>query len=302
MGINNEQTKLDEYGLPVEECLIPTVMFRLWQHSEVKLTREKLAAVVADDLELPDKLRNLTYERDPHNNIIEDHIIILLAKLRALGMLRISDAGVYSATFMGETLYRRNKKRLTFDIIKAGTLSQEFAKQSIEVEASARESEMKSAKIENAEVESNLLVAIRRASPIIFENLVTLLLKQMGYQGNNHQVIMPSKNGSLKGVISNDTLGKDVVYLEVQRYLNIDTVPEVAINDFLHDFSQTNANRAVFMTTRSFASQEIEKIKTLPVTLIDGVQLAALMLTNRVGVTVEKEERVSGIDEDCFKI
>lgn len=108
----------------------------------------------------------------------------------------------------------------------------------------------------------------------------------------------------MDGVINQDKLGLDQIYIQAKRYGRDNTVGPGAIRDFNTAVQTKKASRGVFITTSRFTSDAVEVLRDLPYTrivLINGDQLTDLMLEHGVGVTVDKEYTVYKIDENFFE-
>lgn len=131
------------------------------------------------------------------------------------------------------------------------------------------------------------------------------LLLAMGYGGaeNRGRRIGGSGDGGVDGVIDQDTLGLDQIYVQAKRYAPDATVGREAIQSFVGALAGRGATRGVFITTSRFSAGALEYAKSIPtrIILIDGKQLTELMIRHGVGVQVAKTYTVAEIDEDFFE-
>jgi restriction system protein len=166
-------------------------------------------------------------------------------------------------------------------------------------------------RIEGAAVEleaalrSELVARIRSAKPAFFERLVVELLVKMGYGsalGGRAEAIGRSGDGGIDGMIDQDPLGLDRVYLQAKRYAEDNPVGSPAILQFSGALAQRGATRGVFITTSRFTEDARATAARLPqrIVLIDGDELARLLIRHDVGVRIAQTIQVKKIDEDFF--
>lgn len=152
---------------------------------------------------------------------------------------------------------------------------------------------------------SEMLEKIRDASPAFFEGLVVNLLVAMGYGGSvtdAGRAIGRSGDGGVDGVIDQDALGLDRVYIQAKRYADGNNVGPSAIRDFFGSLDRFKASKGLFVTTSSFTSEAVETAQMLSkrIVLIDGDTLTKLMVRYNVGCRVEETLFVRKIDEEYF--
>jgi len=151
---------------------------------------------------------------------------------------------------------------------------------------------------------AELLEQIKAKPPGFFERLVVDLLLKMGY-GGSHQdagkVVGKSGDGGIDGLINEDKLGLDTIYIQAKRYDN--PVPISHIRDFAGTLSGKKTKKGIFITTSSFPQTAYEFVKTIDgrIVLIDGEQLAELMIDNDLGVTTHYSYDIKRIDSDYFE-
>jgi restriction system protein len=141
--------------------------------------------------------------------------------------------------------------------------------------------------------------------PSEFEELVITLLVKMGYgQGREEmaQAIGGSGDGGVDGVIHQDRLGLDRVYIQAKRYRDGNTVGPDAINSFIGALNIKRAAKGLFVTSSNFTKQAREHAErsTTHVVLVDGDRLAELMVRHGVGVIVRHTIEIKAIDEGFF--
>lgn len=156
----------------------------------------------------------------------------------------------------------------------------------------------------NASVETELRTMLQTSSPEFFERAVLEVLWAMGYGGARGQKehLGQSGDGGIDGIIQQDPLGLQNVYVQAKRYSDSNTVGSPEINGFYGALHRRGADRGVFITTSTFSSAANEAARQLggKIVLIDGIRLTSLML--RYGVGVEERNRfvVFDINRDFF--
>lgn len=153
------------------------------------------------------------------------------------------------------------------------------------------------------ELAGELLKQVMSCSPAFFERLVIDLLVAMGYGGSRAdagRAVGQSGDGGIDGIIKEDRLGLDVVYLQAKRWQN--PVGGREIRDFVGSLALRSANKGVFITTSYFTAQAIEHAGKAPqkVVLIDGQQLVDLLIDFDVGVSPSSTYVVKKLDLDYF--
>jgi len=155
-----------------------------------------------------------------------------------------------------------------------------------------------------ASLAQDILSRVLLCSPAFFEHLVVELLVKMGYGGSRQDAgerIGKSGDGGIDGIIKEDRLGLDTIYLQAKRWQG--TVGRPEIQKFVGALQGQRARKGVFITTSSYTSEAIEYASRIDtkVVLIDGRQLAGLMIDFDVGVSVVTTYQVKRIDSDYFE-
>jgi restriction system protein len=151
----------------------------------------------------------------------------------------------------------------------------------------------------------DLLDRILVAPPPFFESLIVKLLLAMGYGGsqeNSGRIVGQSGDGGIDGVIDQDALGLDRVYVQAKRYAIESAVSEPEIRAFSGSLGAAKANKGVFVTTSYFTQPARSFAERHPfrIVLIDGEQLTALMIRHNVGVRIDETLYLKKVDEDFF--
>lgn len=156
-----------------------------------------------------------------------------------------------------------------------------------------------------AAVAGELLDRIRQHTPEFFEQLVLDVLIAMGYGGSRAQAatrLGKSGDSGLDGVISEDRLGLDLIYVQAKRWKDDSTVGRPDVQGFVGALQGARAPKGVFITASTFSSEARRYAETVSprVILIDGPTLAGLMIDHDVGVSGTERYVLKRMDEDYF--
>jgi len=148
-----------------------------------------------------------------------------------------------------------------------------------------------------------LLEKIKNAPPKFFEQLVVDLLVAMGYGGSRKdagQAVGQSGDGGIDGIIKEDKLGLDAVYIQAKRWDS--AVGRPVVQNFVGSLEGFRATKGVLITTSKFATSAEEYVKSVrkKIVLIDGEELAQLMIDHNVGVAEVATYKVKKVDADYF--
>jgi restriction system protein len=148
-----------------------------------------------------------------------------------------------------------------------------------------------------------LLERVKAGSPKFFERLVVELLLKMGYGGSRAdagQAVGKSGDEGIDGIISEDRLGLEVVYLQAKKWDGSVGRPE--IQKFVGALHGKRAKKGVFITTGSFSAEAVAYVEHIDpkVVLIDGRRLAELMIDFEVGIATTRTYHVKRVDSDYF--
>jgi restriction system protein len=239
--------------------------------------------------------------------------------MKKAGLLEATRRGYYRITSRGQELLNKQPKAINVKLLKQYPEFLEFqqlkgTRSGDKISASgvipdiftATPSEALENAYENLrnELADELLARLKKSSPSFFERAVVELLVKMGYGGSRSdagKAIGKSGDGGIDGIIKEDRLGLDVIYIQAKRWDN-NSVGRPDVMQFAGALQLQKANKGIFITTsrftddaRSFVSQIGSKI-----VLIDGEQLTNLMIENDVGVSVVSLYPVKKVDADYF--
>jgi restriction system protein len=153
-------------------------------------------------------------------------------------------------------------------------------------------------------LQAELLQRVLQNSPSFFEQTIVELLVAMGYGGSHKNAasqLGKAGDGGVDGVINEDRLGLDRIYVQAKRFTD-GSIGRPVVQGFVGSLVGRAATKGVFVTTSTFTQQAIEYAKNLPqrIILIDGQQLADLMIEHDVGVRVVRSIQFKRVDEDFF--
>ncbi len=156
-----------------------------------------------------------------------------------------------------------------------------------------------------ATLAAELLEKILAAPPVFFERLVVQLLVAMGYGGSAldaGRALGKTGDGGVDGVIDQDALGLDQIYVQAKRYTDVKVSPG-EVRDFFGALATFKASKGLFVTTSSFSPSAREAAVKLPnkIVLVDNVQLTRLMIRFDIGCRVEEIVYIKKIDEEFFE-
>lgn len=154
-------------------------------------------------------------------------------------------------------------------------------------------------------LEAEVLERVREASPAFLERLVVDLLIAMGYGGGDAtmgRVTGRPGDGGIDGIIWEDKLGLDKIYLQARRYAKDQPIGRPALQQLVGAIDGTGTTKGVFVTTSGFTQAAEDYVKQSPrsIVLIDGEELARLMVVHNIGVRKSMTHEVKRVDEDYF--
>jgi len=236
------------------------------------------------------------------------------AHMKMAGLLSSPKRGVFKITDRGAQIVAQAPPRIDLKFLKqfpeyeeARTKKKETDDLSDELEEKTGrtpEESMEAAyKRINNDLENELLQTIKSCSPGFFERLVVELIVKMGYGGSRQdagRAVGKTADGGIDGVIKEDKLGLDNVYIQAKRWENPVSRPE--IQKFAGALQGHRARKGIFITTSSFTNGAREYVDGIDskIVLIDGDELSELMIDFDVGVSAVASYNVKKIDLDYF--
>ena len=158
----------------------------------------------------------------------------------------------------------------------------------------------------NKILQEEVLEEVMRKDPYFFESLVVKLLQKIGYGTlkNSGKVTKKSNDEGIDGIINQDKFGFDCIYIQAKKWDKDSTVSRPEIQKFVGALAGQGATKGLFITTAKFsdgAREYSQKQHTTKIVLIDGMELAKLMIEYNLGVSVENVYEIKKIDSDFFE-
>lgn len=236
------------------------------------------------------------------------------------GLIDSPKKGVFKASTEGQALLTKSPPAINVELLKAYPPFLEFYNASntavppsekVATTAAASSPSTPEEQVEAAQsflhsaLRTDLLQRILDNSPTFFERVIVDLLVGMGYGGSHESAALrlgKSGDGGVDGVIDEDRLGLDRIYVQAKRYAAHVSVGRGEIQGFVGSLVGFGATKGVFVTTSSFTSSAAEYTKHIPqrVILIDGQRLTELMVEHDVGVRLSRAIAIKRLDEDFF--
>lgn len=238
------------------------------------------------------------------------------------GLIESPKRGVFTASTFGRELLDTNPARIDVEVLKRIPAFAEYYSQyttnssaALQVDVMVASSTSDATPEEQIDAAfavlskalmTDLLTRVLEQSPSFFERLIVELLVAMGYGGSHDDAarqLGKSGDGGIDGVIDEDRLGLDRIYVQAKRYAAGSVVGRPEVQGFVGSLVGLGASKGVFVTTSAFSKQAQEYAKSLQqrVVLIDGERLTELMVEFGVGVRVGRVVEVKRLDEDFFE-
>ncbi len=268
---------------------------------------------VAGHFSLPENLRQETLP-DGRNRLIH-RLEWARTYLKKAGLFEYPSRGFFKITQRGLTALKESPNGVDNKYLRKFPEFLEFKQSKPEHHENATPTETEGLDpeeaIENsyqalrAEIENDVLSRAKAGSPEFFEQLVVDLLLKMGYGGSRKgagRAIGKSGDEGIDGVIDEDALGLDVVYVQAKRWTTR-MVNRQDIQQFVGALQGKRARKGIFITTSDFVNSAREYVKTIEnkVVLIDGSTLAGLLFDYGIGVSETKSYVMKRIDSDYFE-
>lgn len=219
--------------------------------------------------------------------------------LKKEGFVHCPERGMVQITKKGKEASNR-KLKLKDDLLNYYGEGKTKSTENIEIKSSSPQDLIDSgfSAIE-LQIKSDLLERLKDIDPYYFEKVILILLKEMGY--GDFIETSKSKDGGIDGIINEDKLGLEKIYIQAKRY-NENKVREKDIRNFIGAMSG-DTNKGVFVTTSSFDDSAVKKARNAhhTIILIDGTKLVDLMHQYDVGVQVRNVYEIKEVDEDFFE-
>ncbi|KGT46868.1 hypothetical protein GW12_20510 [Acinetobacter sp. HR7] len=280
----------------------------IMQNKRGPISNQEALNQVIQYLGLTEEQKNLKMENG--KNLIQYRLRWAKTYLKKAGLIETIDNQNFQLTSIGNELNLNSIQKFSNKILSTYPSFREFRAKNKELAQESTGSEEEQTPEEIIEIASKelnqslkeeLLEKIKANSPKFFEQLVVDLLVAMGYGGSHQdaaQAIGKTNDGGIDGVISEDRLGLDKIYIQAKRWEN--TVGRPDIQQFKGALADQVAKKGVFITTSNFSKEAIESAKKSGIVLIDGDKLTTLMIEFGLGVQIERSFHIYKIDQDRF--
>lgn len=234
------------------------------------------------------------------------------------GLIELTKRGHFRITESGRTVLKNTPAKIDISFLKqfpaflefreatGGNVGSSINSQNEPESALTPDEQMRQARDRiEADLAQDILTKIVAAPPEFFEKVVVKLLTAMGYGGSVSdagRALGRSGDGGVDGVIDEDALGLDRIYVQAKRYKDGNLVGPGAIRDFFGALDQFKAGKGLFVTTSTFTPSASTTAAGLSkrIVLIDGSKLARLMIRYEVGCRVEEKLFIKKLDEEFF--
>ena len=236
--------------------------------------------------------------------------------LKKAGLIESPKRGVFRITDRGRSVLEEDIGSIDSDYLyqfeefkKFKNLSNEIDSRDIDIDENSESTPIE--KFESSykkikdELKADLLDQIFNCSPFFFEKLVVDLLLNLGYGGSRKEAgeaFATTGDEGIDGVIKEDKLGLDLIYIQAKRWKVSSCVGRPEIQKFAGALQGKRAKKGIFLTTSYFSNEAKSYVETIDskIILIDGGMLTNLMFESSTGVSIESKYEIKKIDSDYF--
>lgn len=249
-----------------------------------------------------------------HQGVFNNRVGWARTYMKKAGLLRSPQRGYLCITERGLDLLKQNPSKINLELlgqfeefIAFRTFRREkpAGQKVTEEERERTPEEILESAYQNLSIDlaNDLLQQIKVSPPSLFENVVVDLLVKMGYGGNRKdagEAIGKSGDEGIDGIIKEDPLGLDIIYIQAKRWENTIGSPE--IQKFAGALQGKHARKGIFITTSNYSSEAQKYASGIEnkIVLIDGDQLTQLMINHNIGVSLSATYETKKIDLDYF--
>lgn len=248
--------------------------------------------------------------------VFENRVAWARAHMKMAGLIENTSRGIFRITNRGNQLLKKSPAEINLRVLRefpeyleARDRNQVNKTEDASKDSDEQESKTPAERLEEAyeilrkNLASELLSQLKSASPTFFEKVVVEVIVKMGYGGSRKdagQAIGRSGDEGIDGIIKEDRLGLDIIYIQAKRWENTVTRPE--IQKFAGALQGKRARKGIFITTSDFSQNAHEYVAAIEskIILIDGQQLSQLMIDFGVGVATDAIYELKRLDSDYF--
>ena len=275
-----------------------------------KFRKSELTNLIADQFKLTSEERNKP-KSSGNETILSNRVGWAMWHLKKAELLSV-ERGIYSITDNGKDVLKQNPAQIDYTFLMSIPAYKKFNNsgksrdEELDLEPSKDDYLLspeylidKGHKTIRENVKKELLEKINENSPYFFEKLVLDLVRKLEY-GIDHKVLGRTGDGGIDGVIKEDKLGFDEIYLQAKRWKG--TVPIHQVRDFAGALMEKKSKKGIFITSSDFSKDAYRYVENINVKiiLINGDALTDYMYEYNLGVRVEGPYRIKKIDDDYF--
>lgn len=293
-----------------QTCMLP--LLRYYGDGQEHTNRDSIDTL-AKEFKLTDEERRMMLPSGLQG-LFDNRVNWARTYMKKAALIESPKRGVHKITKRGQDILKKQPHRIDvayleqfqeFKDFRALRHSKEESEES-ELELNSKTPEES---LENAyqkicsDLAAELLQRLKACSPTFFERLVVEVIVKMGYGGTRQDAgnaIGKSGDGGIDGIIKEDKLGLDAIYIQAKRWEN--TVGRPDIQKFIGALAQQRAKKGLFITTSTFSAEAEDCVSRIDakVVLINGETLAQMMIDHNVGVSTVGTYAVKKIDSDYF--
>lgn len=248
--------------------------------------------------------------------VIDNRVAWARAHMKMADLVENTRRGVFRITGRGQEVLKQNPQQINLRFLRqfpeyeaAREKHKENRRQESSSDVDEQQNKTPAEQLEEAyqtlreNLASEILAQLKSSSPIFFEKVVVEVLVKMGYGGSRKdagQAIGRSGDEGIDGIIKEDRLGLDIIYIQAKKWDNSISRPE--IQKFAGALQGKRARKGIFITTSDFSQSAHEYVATIDskIILIDGQQLAQHMMDFGVGVATDAVYELKRLDSDYF--
>ncbi len=293
-----------------QTCMLP--LLKHYGDGQEHTNRESIDAL-AEEFDLSDEERRMMLPSGVQG-LFDNRVNWARTYMKKAGLIQSPKRGVHKITARGTDVLKGKPEKIDVAYLRQfkefeDFLSLRHEKTDAEEQELNLNSKTPEESLENAyqklrgDLAADLLQRLKSCSPAFFERLVIEVIVKMGYGGTRKdagRAIGKSGDGGIDGIIKEDKLGLDAIYIQAKRWEN--TVGRPEIQKFIGALAQQRAKKGLFITTSAFSAEAEDCVTRIDakVVLIDGESLAQMMIDHNVGVSTTGIYEVKKIDSDYF--
>jgi restriction system protein len=274
--------------------------------------REAIEALAGDFRLSPEERRELL--PSGQQEVFDNRVGWARTYMKKAGLLRTTRRGFFEITERGTEALQKKPARIDGKFLEQYQEFREFKslrhqpstngeQEELELTRTPEEALERAYQNLRSDLAADLITQIKQSPPSLFERLVVELLVKMGYGGSRKdagKAIGKSGDEGIDGIIKEDRLGLDIIYIQAKRWEN--TVGRPEIQKFAGALQGQRARKGIFITTSEFSSEAHDYASRIEskIILIDGEELAQMLIDHNIGVTPVANYEIKRVDSDYF--